>query len=103
MGRCRYLSDKDYCKYWDEQLDDYETIRCEAPGGWSEECYVEDSRGSIFDPDTGKILTKADWVAGLEEKNPLDRAAEKIVNLLWFDKELIQALQFSKNAPKGND
>ena len=61
---CRYLDATGYCAYWDEQLHDRETIRCEGPGGWSEDCYVEDSRGCIWD---GEWLTIAEFMKKVSE------------------------------------
>lgn len=57
---CRYLSSDGFCGYWDEQLHDRETIRCEGPGGWSDDCYVEDSYGCIYE---GEWMTLTDFWA----------------------------------------
>ncbi len=72
---CRYLDKNGYCAYWDEQLFDRETIRCEGPGSWSADCYVEDSLGCIWE---GKWMTEADFMKHVSE-SPLPENWEAYV------------------------
>lgn len=106
--RCRYLSDKDYCKYWDEQLSDAETIRCEGPGGWSDDCYVEDSRGGIYDVNTGKFMTFYEFVEETAS-DPFRHLEQETYDFLDFTTDIAYAARFGGNlphiryTPKGNE
>jgi len=103
---CRYLSNKNYCAYWDMQIQDRETIRCEGPGGWSEDCYDADTRGAIFDPHTGKYHTEHDYAILITERRKheiSDTEHDQVRELRILDKHSIAFLLMDRDAPKGND
>ena len=103
---CRYLSDTGYCAFYDMQLFDRETIRCEGPGGWSDECWEKDTRGAIFDPETNRYYTAYEYAALLEDRVPgriTETEQDNIRNLRVIGKDEIQFLLMDRNAPKGND
>ncbi len=105
-GKCRFLSDTDYCAYWDMQLQDRETIRCEGPGGWSEDCWTEDTRGAIFDPATNKFYTMYDYAALLEARVPgeiTDTEQDRMREHVSLDPDTIVWLLTDRNAPKGRE
>ena len=105
-GPCRYLSDTGYCAFYDMQLFDRETIRCEGPGGWSDNCWEPDTRGSIYDPETDQYYTMYDYVALLENRVPnriTETEQDRMRNYDTLDGDTIVWLLTDKNAPKGRE
>ncbi len=103
---CRFLSDTGYCAVYDMQLQDRETIRCEGPGGWSEQCYEKDTRGAIFDPETNKYYTASDYAALLEDRVPnriTETEQDMMRNYATLGGDDIVFLLTDKNAPKGRE
>ena len=103
---CRFLGKDNYCAYWDMQLQDRETIRCEGPGGWSENCYDKDTRGSIFDPETNQYYTMYDYAALLEKRVPneiTETEQDRFREEVKLDADTIVWLLTDRNAPKGRE
>jgi len=81
LSPCRYLKTRVdggcvtmECRYWDVDLTEDETLRCQMPGCWSEDCYEEDNDGIIYE---GKWLTAGNFVMWVQDK---DEIPEYVVN-----------------------
>jgi len=105
-GACRYLTEKGYCAFYDMQLFDRETIRCEGPGGWSDNCWEPNTRGSIYDPETDQYFTASDYAAMLEERVPnqiTSTEQDRFREHVSLDPDTIVWLLTDRNAPKGRE
>jgi len=69
MKPCRWLKGHE-CVYWDATLTEDETLRCQMPGGWSEECYEEDTTDDKVVFEEGRWMTLEDARDVWEERFP---------------------------------